>query len=217
MASNASSNPPLFERRTLVVLTCLIFSLTAVSGLLLFLEPRPLAPATGTVLTAFETNSVSIESLMRSDPTPYPDRWQAIVVHHSGQPYGDAQTLSQLHQDMGHGGLAYHFVVGNGDGADDGQIQVGYRWTRQLDAAGVYGVESAAWFNHHAIHVCLIGNGDRAAPTDAQMQQLLKLVHAMQRRFDIPAERVLLAGNVAPTTSPGLLFPGSAFRAQLIQ
>jgi len=87
----------------------------------------------------------------------------------------------------------------------------------QLDAAGVYGVESAAWFNHHAIHVCLVGNGDRAAPTDAQMQQLLKLVHAMQQRFDIPAERVLLAGNVAPTTSPGLLFPGSAFRAQLIQ
>ncbi|MBI1372698.1 MAG: hypothetical protein GC159_08035 [Phycisphaera sp.] len=216
MASNAPSNPPLFERRTLVVLTCLIFSLTAVSGLLLSLEPQPLAPASGTVLTAFETNSVSIESMLASEPAAYPGRWKAIIVHHSGQPYGDAQTLSQLHQDMGYGGLAYHFVIGNGDGADDGQIQVGYRWTRQLDAAGIYGVESAAWFNHHAIHICLIGNGDRAAPTQAQMDQLVKLVRVLQNRFGIPAEHVLLAGNVAPTTSPGLLFPGATFRGQLI-
>lgn len=209
-----------FQPRTLVVLVCLLAAMTLVSALLLALEPAPLAPGGGPVLTALGANSQNpkaLEPLFATQPAPSPERWRAIVVHDSGQEYGNAHALGQKHQAQGHEGLVHHFVIGNGDGADDGEVQVGYRWVRQADSASFEGFSSAPWFNRHAISICLIGDGDHAPPTDSQMEQLVALVAALQKRLEIPADNVLLYGNVVTSArGPGLLFPVSAFRQQLL-
>ena len=210
--------PPthLFERRTVIVLATLMVSMTAVSGLLLVLEPAPLARSGGPLLTVLSGDSRGLSSIFATEPAPDPQRWRAIVIHHSGRPYGNAQTLAERHRALGRGGLGHHFVIGNGEGADDGEIQMGYRWTRQRSGRHVEGGEAADWYNRHAISICLVGDGDRGAPTRAQMEQIVRLTTALQARLEIPADHVLLHANIAETTGPGVFFPAAAFRQQLI-
>ena len=62
-------------------------------------------------------------------------RWQAIVIHHSGEPAGDAESLRRLHESYGYRGLGYHFLIGNGNGLGDGHGRCGDRgevvnWSR---------------------------------------------------------------------------------------
>ncbi len=206
----------IFDRRTLTVWGCLVVSLSVVSGLLLGLHPLPHAPAVGPVLTVFNPTQMRVEDLVASQATADPGRWKAVVIHHSMQAHGNAETIGQQHQAAGRGGLGYHFVIGNGDGAEDGEIQTGYRWAKQIDGLPLSTDPSGAWFRKHAISICLVGNGDRSAPTAYQVSQLVSLVRALQQQFKIPADKVYLHRDLAQTTSPGLLFPASAFREQLL-
>ncbi|MEX2672887.1 MAG: peptidoglycan recognition family protein [Phycisphaeraceae bacterium] len=206
-----------FDRRPLIVLVCLITALTGVSGLLLLLEPTPLAPIGGPILTVLDSTPRGFDELLANQRDLDEQRWQAIIIHHSGTSAGSASALGSTHQSLGHGGLLYHFVVGNGNGADDGQVQIGYRWNRQAGGPHVPDGPNAAWLNQHAIAICLVGDGDLRSPTARQMDQLVGLVTSLQKRLAIPADRVLLHANVAATTSPGLLFPTSAFRQQLLE
>ncbi len=204
------------ERRTLVVWAALIVAMTTVSGLLMVLEPHPLAPSLGPVLTVLENGPGGADALFATRPAPDPKRWQAVVIHHSGSSFGSAQSIAQQHQAAGFGGLGYHFVIGNGDGAGDGEVQIGYRWTQQLQGANQLDSKSEGWINEHAISICLVGNGDQTAPTRAQMEQLVQLVTAIQRKMGIPADRVYLQSNLTRATSPGVLFPATWFRQQLL-
>lgn len=207
------------ERRTLIVWGALVAAMTVVSGVLMLMEPRPLAPSVaGQVLSVLDSGPSDVEAIFDTHPAPGPARWQAIVIHHSGQSFGNAQTLAEQHRAAGRGGLGDHFVIGNGDGAGDGEVQVGYRWTNQLPGAQVHGSVGGhdRWYNQHAVEICLIGNGDDHAPTTAQMQQLVHLVTALQRRLDIPADRVYLMSNITRGSSPGVLFPTAWFRQRLL-
>ena len=205
MVRSRKNEPTTLERRTLVVWASLIASLSLVSGLLLVLNPVPHAPAVGPVLTVLDPSPDDLETLLVTRPPPAPGRWRGIVIHHSGASHGSAEALGRLHQSQGYGGLGYHFVIGNGDGAYDGEVQAGYRWSRQLD--GLH--------TREAIAICLIGDGDRAQPSRTQINQLVKLVTQLQRRLNIPADRVYLYRDLAETTSPGLRFPAVSFRNQL--
>jgi len=61
-------------------------------------------------------------------------------------------------------GLAYDFVIGNGNGMRDGEIAVGRRWIRQLDGGHLASEEQ----NKVAIGICLVGNFDKHQPTRGQ-------------------------------------------------
>lgn len=205
----------LFDRRTLIVLGCLVASMTVASGFLLALNPEPLAPASGVMLTAMPDTKESANSIFALSQPLDEQRWKAIVIHHSGQPRGNAQTIDELHTMLDYGGLGYHFVIGNGQGAPDGHIRSGYRWRDQIPGVHAAG-EYAEWYNAHAIAICLIGNGDQTPPTARQKEQLLQLVTALQLRLQIPADRIFLHSEIAPTTSPGRHFDEQALREQLI-
>jgi len=49
---------------------------------------------------------------------------------------GSADTLKSSDST-----LADHFVIGNGEGAADGEIQVGVRWKQQLQAGQIPGAD----------------------------------------------------------------------------
>jgi hypothetical protein len=204
------------ERRTLIVWGSLVTAMTLVSGLLLMIEPNPLPPAAVPVLTVLDSGGAAAETLFATSPAADSKRWQAIVIHDSGRSYGNAQTLAQEHQAAGIGGLGFHFVITNGDGGVDGEVHTGYRWTRQLPGAMISGSEADAWYAQHAIDIALVGNGNLAAPTAAQMEQLVRLVTTLQRKLNIPADRVRLLSNIVNSASPGRYFPAAAFRQQLL-
>ena len=168
-------------------------------------------------LTILHRGPESIDSVFKSTQVPiHPKRWQAIVIHHSGQPFGNQETIGHQHQAEGKGGLTYHFVLGNGDQAEDGEIQMGYRWNLQIN--GYHGEsENAKWLDRNAIDICLVGDGNMTAPTELQMRQLVKLVTALQKELNIPAESVFLNSAITSSSSPGRFFPSSEFRSQLLQ
>lgn len=114
-------------------------------------------------------------------------------------------------------GLGYHFIVGNGQGLDDGQIAVGYRWDRQLAGAHVaQSAPNAARYNEHAVAICLVGNGERRAFTERQIHELIGLVRQLQAELGISANEVHLHSSLSGMPSPGQFFPTSEVMSQIL-
>jgi hypothetical protein len=195
--------------RRFVVFTTLIGVLTLTSALLLALAPAPLKPDISSSLFAIDTPE-SMDVIFQTQASVKSSQWKYIYIHHSRTPAGSALTLSQNAN-----GVPDHFVIGNGDGAADGQIQVGQRWDQQVPANPPLGATvNSAWSN--CISVCLVGDFDRAVPTPMQFRRLTNLVNTLQSRFDIPAGQVLLISEPNSVGSQGRYFPATAFREQLL-
>ncbi len=201
------------DRRTVVVLGSLLVAMTLTGSLLLMLEPQQASITSAPALQALEANLEPEKLLFQTDRQADPDQWQAIVVRFSGHGNDSVESLDLKHKQLGLGGLGYHFVINNGQSQPDGLIEVGYRWNEQLSGAHSFG-EHAYWLNSRAIGVCLVGNGREQPPTDTQLQQLVWLVHQLQLRFNIPADRVMVETGGPDQQAP--LFPAGSFRQQLL-
>jgi hypothetical protein len=194
----------------------LLLSMTTVGGLLWVLQggaPRfdsLSLPAAAVAAQGPQT----IDAVFRTHTPVAQGRWQAIVIHHSGSPFGSGATIGAQHKSMNLDGLGYHFVIGNGSGMDDGDIDVGYRWLDQLPGAHASGAKGD-WYNRNSIGICLVGDGRRRGFTDQQVQRLAQLVSELTRKLGIPADQVYLHSDIAPSDDPGRFFPEAAFREQL--
>ncbi|MBX3360994.1 MAG: N-acetylmuramoyl-L-alanine amidase [Phycisphaeraceae bacterium] len=207
---------PALSTRTRVVWGSLVASMTVVSGLLWVMDGAKAPRVDGWSMPALAQASApsSIESVFATRAAMERGRWTSIVIHHSGSTVGSAQTIEAQHLAMNLKGLGHHFVIGNGRGAPDGQIHVGFRWLDQLPGAHVGG-PNAETLNRESIGICLVGNGDRSPFTQAQVQRLVELVNALANELAIPADRIYLHSDVARTSDPGRLFPAAAFREQV--
>lgn len=213
------------SRRTRVVWGAFAAAMTLACGVLVLGDaegPRPV------LLAGVTPEPRSDLGVLPRDAKADMDRWDSIVIHHSGTPAGDAASIARMHDEQGIAGLGYHFVIGNGQGMADGWIEIGPRWNRQLPGAHVAarpvqgdvqraGLSTADHLNRHAIGICLVGNGDRRPFTDHQIAELAALVRKLQQQFRIPADRVFLHSDVAPVSSPGSHFPLAAFESQIFQ
>lgn len=132
--------------------------------------------------------------------------WKAIIAHHSAIKKGNAESYGRTHQKKGmKNGLAYHFVIGNGIDSGDGQIEVGPRWTGQLQGGHVKNHQ----VNLVAIGICLVGNFEIERPTRKQLQSFTLLVDWLQS--SVLRRRVRFAGHREikgeQTLCPGKNFP----------
>jgi hypothetical protein len=208
--------PKPVSSRSKTVWGALALSMSTVGGLLWLLQGGPDARMQGLSLPPMvaAAGPSSIEGIFKTRRDIPQQRWQAIVIHHSGTVVGNPGTIDAQHKSLGLDGLGFHFVIGNGSGYGDGDIEVGYRWLDQLPGAHVGG-EHAEWFNRNAIGICLVGDGRRRPFTEQQTRRLVQIVSALAERLEIPADRIYLHSDLAPTDSPGRLFPEAAFREQL--
>ena len=136
-------------------------------------------------------------------------RWKYIVVHNSGTRQGNARIFDYYHLHTRHmpNGLAYHFVIGNGTSTGDGQIEIGSRWTRQINGGHVH----SDYLNNIALGVCLVGDFNRDIPTRAQYAALDELITYLRKRVGridrklsiVKAHREI---NPVPTDCPGNRF-----------
>lgn len=202
--------------RSRIVWGSLAATMCSVGGLLWVLEGKPAPRLDGLALMPMVAagGPATMEAVLQTRAQLSTDRWQAIVVHHSGSAVGTPAQLEAEHKARNLRGLGYHFVIGNGRGIQDGEVYVGYRWLDQLPGAHVAGPD-ADWYNQHAIGICLIGDGERQSFTDEQGRRLVELVQSLARALDIPESRILLHSDVAPTANPGRFFPSAAFRSQI--
>jgi hypothetical protein len=131
--------------------------------------------------------------------------WQFIVVHHSGTPTGSALQFDQWHRMKGWDELGYHFVIGNGTGSGDGEVEVGGRWTKQKHGAHCK-VAGHPEYNDVGIGICLVGDLNGARPTPAQMASLARLVRWLAQRYSVPRNRIYGHGQLKATECPGRFF-----------
>ena len=195
----------------MIVLGSLMGAMTLTSGLLLVLEPGPMAPLSEMTLQSVDRASEPEDRLF--DVADVRD-WQAIVIHDSGTLEGSSKSINALHEDLGRGGLGYHFVITNERAADGPQIEVGFRWKRQFVGAYLEG-EGSEWYNRKAIGICLVGDSDRQAMSEDQMRELVWLVQQLQRELNIPRERVVVQVG-AGQPGEARYFPHLWFDQQLL-
>lgn len=197
------------RHRNIIVLGSFIGALTLTTALLLALAPAPLTPGAVSSLFAVDTPT-SLDAIFNTRVPVQDGRWKYIYIHHSNTAGGDAVTLGQATV----GGVGDHFVVGNGDGCADGEVQIGQRWSNQqpaLPPAGAASVDNAC------ISICLVGDFDHTVPTPTQVRRLTQLVNALQARFNVPRENVLMVSLPHSPAGVGRYFPVTAIRSQLLQ
>lgn len=146
-------------------------------------------------------------------------RWKAIVLHHSGQSTGNMAMIDKYHREVnGWDGVGYDFLIGNGRDSGDGQVEVTFRWRKQIAGAHCGGTPNN-WANESGIGICLIGDFTKTRPTYRQMQSLKKLVRFLQKRYKIPASRIYdhstTPGYTRGSICPGKYFPTAALKRSL--
>jgi LysM repeat protein len=138
-------------------------------------------------------------------------RWQYIVVHHSDVDTGTVRAMDKYHREVRHmeNGLAYHFVIGNGSGMEDGEIAVCRRWIGQLDGGHL----ASNGQNQVALGICLVGNFDNHPPSSKQMESLRLLAEALMTRCQLTPRAVKTHRqiNIVSTRCPGSKFPTNSF------
>ena len=144
---------------------------------------------------------------------PLTRRWSYIVIHHSATETGSAASFDRAHKARNWDGLGYHFVIGNGTGSGDGEVETGYRWRQQERGAHAGNNE----YNEHGVGICLVGNFEQAQPSARQLASLRILVRHLQAHTRIERSSILGHGHVPgkDTRCPGKNFDLAAFRASL--
>ncbi|HMP84596.1 MAG TPA: N-acetylmuramoyl-L-alanine amidase [Verrucomicrobiota bacterium] len=142
-------------------------------------------------------------------------RWKHIVIHHSGVDEGNLKAIDRYHREERHmeNGMAYHFLIGNGNGMGDGEIAVGNRWKKQLDGGHLRNLAQ----NKTSIGICLVGNFEKKPPTKRQLESLENLIRALMKRCNLTTTAVKTHQqiNVIHTKCPGTKFPTKSFLENL--
>lgn len=205
-------------RRAKIVWGALLGSMTLVAGPLLLLDSQPAPRVDGLsmapLVASGASDTVDLSAVLRPREPLAKGTWKSIVIHHSGSGVGSPASIAAEHQAAGYRGLGHHFIIGNGNGWDDGGLYIAYRWLDQLPGAHAGG-PNGQFHNLHSISICLVGDGNRRTFTRAQLRTLTAVVDALCARLEIPRDRVFLHSDIAPTDDPGRLFPIEAFRGEL--
>ena len=137
-------------------------------------------------------------------------RWKYIIVHNSGTRQGNARIFENYHRKVRKmpNGLAYHFVIGNGNSSGNGQIEIGSRWTRQINGGHV----ASDYLNDISLGICLVGDLNRDLPTKDQLGALDELCSYLRDRVGkVKGRPAIVKGhkeiNPKPTDCPGDRFP----------
>jgi len=151
-------------------------------------------------------------------PSQLEKEWIAVVVHHSATEYGNAAIIDKWHRERNYwAGVGYDFVIGNGTDSGDGQVEVTFRWRKQIPGAHCRATPNN-WANRDGIGICLVGDFSRTGPSARQKQSLLKLIRFLQKRYGIPRSRIYghkTTPGARVTDCPGRRFPMTRLKSML--
>lgn len=175
--------------------------------------PRPLPPVAPVVPPP--ANGPSLNNVQTDRdlwrPSAKARDWKYIVIHHTASEKGSVESIHEEHlkkKDANGNpwlGIGYHFLIGNGNGMPDGEIEGTFRWRQQLQ--GAHAGSSDPVYNQQGIGICLVGNFENHAPTSKQLAALKKLVRSMKGEYRIASKNVIGHRDVRATECPGKLFP----------
>jgi hypothetical protein len=150
----------------------------------------------------------------------WPNRWKYIVIHHSAGNFGTIEFLQQVHRDRQAGdpidAIPYHFVIGNGNGLQLGEIASD--WRQDLDIWGTHVSANNMSRNFLGIGICLIGNFEEKGVPEKQFGALVALTKDLMARHSILARNVVFHGKIEgeSTKCPGRNFPFDKFTEAIV-
>ena len=169
-----------------------------ISGDLIRVGQRLRIPGKGTSFLAPVKGQVDVANFNAS-------RWRHIIGHHSATGNGNAEIFDRFHRNHRNmpNGLGYHFIIGNGTNSGDGQIEVGSRWSRQIQGGHVRSLAH----NRNSIGICLVGNFENTRPTPNQIAAFSELVDYLKNEKLNGNCRFLVHNELETTLCPGRHFP----------
>jgi hypothetical protein len=175
------------------------------------LSHTPVSPSIAQAFEPTPVDSFGLPSLAIDPwrPSAPARQWTWIVIHHTASSHGSVESINAAHlqrRDRNGNpwkGIGYHFVIGNGNGMDDGEIEPTFRWRGQLPGAHAGDDDH----NQHGIGIALVGNFELAPPSAAQMAAVKRLVTVLRTRYGIETSNVLRHGDIKATACPGKYFP----------
>ena len=82
-----------------------------------------------------------------------------------------------------------HFVICNGNGGRDGQIQATEKWQRQSPISALVPAAGETTTDQ-TIYICVIADGEAVSATDFQIKRTDALVEELSRKFNIQPESI---------------------------
>ena len=162
------------QNRNVTVLFSLIASMTVGAIILMASDNHPPIPGPFSLSSYLQLGPAG--EAVKNTHTTASDRWDRVEVYYSQTAGGKADELALL-MDLTTGHKAeFHFVICNGNGSFDGEIQAGEYWKQQRPCSSLKGV----------VRVCVISEGMAESITDCQVQRTYELIDSLQRRFNIP-------------------------------
>ncbi len=176
----AMSNQP----RVVKVLAALLISMTTGAIVLIALGNNP--PSAGAFSLSVYSRLDPVEQSIRSRSAQSHDKWDCIEIYHSHTRGGNIEQLASIERLNRPEDMNCHFLICNGHGGDNGQIQSTERWQKQRSAT-----PDRSWYgSKQTVRICLVADGKTARPTDFQRKRLEALVNTLSKKFSIVPERV---------------------------
>jgi len=173
------------QPRVAKVLTVLLVSMTSGTIVLMALGNNP--PSAGPFCLSSYYHLDPIEKAIFSRACQSPNRWNCIEIYYSGTKAGNIEQLASLDGLANPEELNCHFVVCNGLGGSDGQIQATERWQRQWST-----IPERTWYgSSQTIRICAIADPSQQVDlTDCQIKRIEALVEGLCRKFNIQRDSV---------------------------
>ena len=170
--------------RAAKVLAALLISMTVGAVVLLALGNN--APSAGPFCLSSYYRLDPIANAAFSQAPQISTRWNCIEVYYSGTKAGNIEQLASLGGLSSPEDLNCHFVICNGLGGQDGQIQSSGKWQNQWSA-----VPGGDWYGTgRTIRICVVNSPAASKPTEYQLKRTDALVESLANKFTIPQSAV---------------------------
>jgi hypothetical protein len=191
----------LMDSRQAKVFVILLASMTVGAIILMALGNNP--PSAGAFCLSHYYRLGPVEKSIASLAAQSLDHWNCIEIYYSGTKAGNIEQLVSLSGLADPEDIDCHFVVCNGLGGGDGQIQTTEKWQRQYSVRSLTqnGPQQTAFLvrdeirNLNAIGICVIADYKTTRPTDFQIKSVEALVEALHRKFNIQPESIYYPGD----------------------
>jgi hypothetical protein len=179
------SNQP----RVTKVLVVLLVSMTTGAVVLMALGNHP--PSAGPFCLSTYYRLDPIQQAVCSRVAQSPGRWESIEVYYSGTKAGNIDQIASLSGLANSDDINCHFVVCNGLGGSDGQVQTTEKWQKQWSV-----IPDHTWYGSgRTIRVCLVADGRGIRLSDSQIKRTEALVESLSMKFNVPATKIFYPTN----------------------
>jgi hypothetical protein len=172
------------QARVSKVLISLVVSMTI--GALALMVVSKKSPSGGAFSLASYTTLDPVEQAALSVGWADSQSWNRIEVFYSHTSEGNIGRLAVLNGLTSSDDVNFHFVICNGKGGADGQIQSTERWSRQRPC-----LPSGNWYGtSETVRICVIADSLVNRPTDCQVKRTAALVELLARKFAISPRQI---------------------------